>query len=153
MKILPLRSIENNVYTVVIKPSSFGTETATADEELEMLKDTPQYLKYSDIEFKEKFKVEKKLPVISTDPDAVEVTLELTNKEFLINENMEISLSIDANKIADSEVDGTVFTCKHELAMAKVILFETKVIKKIKELLDVARSHVTAFEETDEQTL
>lgn len=37
--------------------------------------------------------------------------------------------------------------------MAKVILYETKVIAQIKKLLDVARSHVTTFEQTVEQTL
>ena len=57
MKILPERSIENDVYTTVLKPSEWGTATVTADSELAMLKDTPQTLRYADIEFKEKFKV------------------------------------------------------------------------------------------------
>ena len=42
MKILPERSIENDIYTTVIKPTEFGTATVTADAEIEMLKDTPQ---------------------------------------------------------------------------------------------------------------
>lgn len=153
MKILPERSIENNIYTTVIKPSEFGTSSVTSEEELEMLKDTPQTLRYADIEFKDNFVIENKVPKISADPSAVEVSLDLNNKEFLLDENFEVSLSINANNIVDAEIDGTVFTCKHELAMAKVILYETKVIEQIKNLLEIARSHVTTFEQTTEQTL
>ena len=153
MQILPDRNIENDVYSTVIKPTEFGTETVTASDEIEMLKDTPQILRYADIDFKDKFIITNKIPTISSDPNAVEVYLKLNNKEFIIDENFEVSLSIDANKIIDAELDGTIFTNKHDLAMAKVILFETKVIAQVKKLLDVARSHVTTFEETVEQTL
>jgi len=153
MKILPLRSIENDTYTTVIKPSEWGTASVTAEAELEMLADTPQLLRYADIDFKDKFLVTNGIPQISTDEGAVEVTLDLNNKEFILDENFEVSLSVDAKKILDAELDETVFTDKHELAQAKTILFETKVISRIKELLEIARSHVNSFEETVEQTL
>lgn len=55
MKILPIRSIENDTYTTVIKPSEWGTASVTAENELAMLADTPQLLRYADIEFKDKF--------------------------------------------------------------------------------------------------
>ena len=153
MKILPVRTIENDTYTTVIKPSEWGTASVTAENELAMLADTPQTLRYADIEFKDKFVITNGIPVISTDATAVEVTLDLNNKEFLLDADFEVSLSVDAKKIIDSELDGTIFTDKHELAQAKTILFETKVISRIKELLDIARSHVNSFEETVEQTL
>lgn len=153
MKILPIRSIENDVYTTVIKPLEFGTSTMTSIMELEMLKDTPQVLKYVDINFTEKFKVVDGNPVISSDDDAVEVTLDLNNKEFLIDENFEVSISIDANKISSTEVDGVVFTTKQLVAQAKVITYETKVLARIKALLDEARAHINTFEETTEVNL
>lgn len=153
MKILPFRSIENDTYTTVIKPSEWGTASVTAESELEMLTDTPQLLRYADIDFTDKFVISNGIPQISTDASAVEVTLDLNNKEFILDENFEVSLSVDAKKILDTELDGTVFTDKHELAQAKTILFETKVISRIKELLEIARSHVNSFEETVEQTL
>jgi len=153
MKILPIRSIENDTYTTIIKPSEWGTASVTAESELAMLEDTPQLLRYADIEFKEKFIVSDGLPVVSTEANAVEVSLDLNNKEFVLDENFEVSLSIDAKKILDAELDGTVFTCKHTLAQAKIILYETKVIARIRELLEIARSHVNSFEETVEQTL
>lgn len=43
MKILPERSIENDIYTTVIKPTEFGTATVTADAEIEMLKIHPRF--------------------------------------------------------------------------------------------------------------
>ena len=55
MKILPIRSIESDTYTTVIKPSEWGTASVTAENELAMLEDTPQLLRYADIEFKDKF--------------------------------------------------------------------------------------------------
>ena len=118
-----------------------------------MLADTPQTLRYADIEFKEKFKVVDGLPVVSADEDAVEVSLDLNNKEFLLNENFEISLSVDANKVISSEIDDTVLTDKYLVAQAKIITYETKVLARIKTLLDEARAHVNTFEETTEVNL
>lgn len=153
MKILPQRSIEKDVYSVNIKPLEWGTATVTAEEELEMLKDTPQTLKYSDIDFTEKFKVVDGLPVVSSDEDAVEVTLELNNKKFALDENFEVSISVDANKIPTEEIDDTVLTDKYLVAQAKVIAYETKVLAQIKKLLDEARAHVNSFEDTVEVNL
>ena len=153
MKVLPERSIENDVYTTVIKPSEWGTATVTSESELEMLADTPQTLRYADIEFKEKFKVVEGLPVVSADEDAVEVSLDLNNKEFLLNEDFEVSLSVDANRVLSSEIDDTVLTDKYLVAQAKIITYETKVLSRIKELLDEARAHVNTFEQTTEVNL
>ncbi len=153
MKILPERSIENDVYTTLLKPLTFGTATVTAEDELAMLADTPQILRYADIEFKEKFKIVDGLPVVSTEDDAVEVSLDLTNKEFLLGESFEVSLSVDANKVAPAEIDGTVFTDKYLVAQAKIITYETKVLERIKTLLDEARAHVNTFEDTVEVNL
>lgn len=154
MKILPVRTIENDVYTTILKPSEFGTATMTHDAEISMLKDTPKTLAYVDIDFREKFKVGTDgLPVISTDPDAVQVELNLNNKEFLLDENFEVSLSVDANKIPTSEIDSVVLTDKYLVAQAKVITYETKVLARIKELLDEARGHMNTFEDTVEVNL
>ena len=70
-----------------------------------------------------------------------------------MDDNFEVSLSIDANKILDSELDEKVFKDKHLLAQAKIILFETKIIERIKKLLEIARGYVNKFEDTVEQTL
>ena len=153
MKILPERGIYKDTYSTLLKPSEWGTASVTAENELAMLEDTPQLLRFADIEFKDKFIVSDGLPVVSTEANAVEVNLDLNNKEFVLDKNFEVSISIDAKKILDSELDGTVFTDKHVLAQAKVILFETKVIARVKELLEIARSHVNSFEETIEHTL
>ena len=156
MKILPERNIENDVYTTVIRPLIFGTETMTSQEEIEMLKNTPKTLAYADINFTGKFKVIDGLPVMSEDTDAVKVSLNLNNKEYIIDENLELSLSIDANdinKVSLAEIDSVVLTDKYLVAQAKIILYETKVLARIKELLDEARSHMNTFEDTVEVNL
>lgn len=152
MKILPVRSIENNTFKTVIKPSEMGDSIRTAQQEIDLLTDFPQVLRYSDIEFKGKFVVTDGIPSISDEADAVEVTLDLNNREFTLGEDMEISLEVNADKIASSEVN-EVLTDSLLVAQAKVILFENRVMAKIKELLDTARSHINTFEETVEQTL
>lgn len=154
MKITPIRTIDNNTYTVVIKPESFGTATVTEEQEIEMLKDYPQTLRYADIDFTAKFVVTDGLPTISTEDSAVEVKIDnLTNKEFKIDENLNIELSIDSAKIPTAETDDTVLTNTLLLAQAKAILFETKVMDKIKELMMAARANVNDFEVTTEQIL
>lgn len=152
MKILPVRSIENNTFKTVIKPSEMGDSIRTAQQEIDLLLDFPQVLRYSDIEFKGKFVVADGIPSISDEADAVEVVLDLNNREFILGEDMEISLEVNADKIAASEVND-VLTDTLLVAQAKVILFENRVMAKIKELLDTARSHINTFEETVEQTL
>lgn len=152
MKILPVRTIENNAYKTVIKPSEMGDSIRTAQQEIDLLADFPQILRYSDIEFKGTFIVTDGIPVLSDDPSAVEVVLDLNNKEYTIGQDMEISLEVSADKIGSVEIND-VLTDSLMVAQAKVILFETRVMAKIKELLDVARSHVNTFEETVEQTL
>lgn len=152
MKILPVRNIENNTFKTVIKPSEMGDSIRTAQQEIDLLADFPQVLRYSDIEFKGKFVVTDGIPSISDEANAVEVTLDLNNREFTLGEDMEISLEVNADKIASSEVN-EVLTDTLLVAQAKVILFENRVMAKIKELLDTARSHINTFEETVEQTL
>lgn len=154
MTIKPLREIENNTFKVTIKPSSMGTATTTAEAEAEMLVDFPQTLRYSDVTFTDKFKVVSGLPVISADVDAVEIAISnLVNKEYKVDENLEIYFEVSADKISSSEVDGTVFTNTLEVAQAKVILFETKILARIKELMDAARANVNDYEITTEVIL
>lgn len=152
MKILPVRTIENNAYKTVIRPSEMGDSIRTAQQEIDLLADFPQILRYSDIEFKGTFIVTDGIPVLSDDPSAAEVVLDLNNKEYTIGQDMEISLEVSAEKVGSAEIND-VLTDSLMVAQAKVILFETRVMAKIKELLDIARSHVNTFEETVEQTL
>lgn len=154
MKILPERSILDNKYKTVIRPSEMGDSIRTAQQEIDMLADTPQILKYSDIEFKGKFIVSNGNPILSEDESAVEVSIDnINNKEFVINEDFEISLEIDATKVPDSLLDDSVLTTKQLYAQAQIILFETKVKNRIKELLEIARSNVNDFEIVTEETL
>lgn len=154
MKITPIREIDNNEYKVTIKPESFGTATITEESEIAMLKDFPQILRYADIDFTAKFVVIDGLPTISTDASAVEVKIKnLTNQEFFIGKDLNINFPVNADKVSLSEIDSVVLTDKFLVAQAKVILFETKILAKIEELMNVARTNVNSFEMTTEQIL
>lgn len=154
MKILPERSILDNKYKTVIKPSEMGDSIRTAQQEIDMLADTPQILRFSDIEFKGNFIVSNGNLILSEDESAIEVSIDnINNKEFIINEDLEISLEIDATKVPDSLLDESVLTTKQLYAQAQIILFETKVKNRIKELLEIARSNVNDFEVVTEETL
>lgn len=97
-------------------------------------------LRYADIEFKEYFKVVDGLPVVSSDEDAVEVSLDLNNKEFILDENFEVSLSVDANKVMATEIDEEVLTDKYLVAQAKVITYESKILAQIKKTTGRSKS-------------
>ena len=135
MKILPERSILDNKYKTVIRPLEMGDSIRTAQQEIDMLADTPQILRYSDIEFKGSFIVSNGNPILSEDENAVVVTIDnINNKEFGL-------------------LDSTMLTTKQLYAQAQIILFETKVKNRIKELLEIARSNVNDFEVVTEETL
>lgn len=80
------------------------------------------------------------LPVISDESDAVQVVLALNNIEMVICKDMEIEYSVNAEKIGSAEIN-EILTSKALVAQAKVILFETKILDRIKELLDEAKAH------------
>ena len=56
-------------------------------------------------------------------------------------------------KNKDRDYSGAIFTDQHVLFQTKTILFETKVIARIKELLEIAKSHANSFEKTIEHAL
>ena len=58
----------------------------TCEEKWAMLEDTPQLVRYADVSFIDKFVIVNSLPIVSTDENAVEVMLNLNNKEYLIDE-------------------------------------------------------------------
>lgn len=153
MKIQPIHEIENNEFTTTLKVVEWGTSTATAEEELEMLIDFPQTLRYSDVTFEGKFIVSNGNPLLSEDEDAVNVTLSLNNKEYIIDKDFEVELKLNANKVPSTSLDTTVLTTPQFYTQAQIVLFDTKIKARIKALLDNARSNVNDFYVTTEETL
>lgn len=152
MRIEPKRDIEAGKYSTFLVPI-WGTSTMTEADELEMAKDFPQVLRYADIEFKGKFIVTNGNPIMSDAEDAVEVTLDLNDQKILIDENLNISLELDYNKVSKELLDKNHLTTQELYTQAQIILFETKIKTKIHELLEIARSNVNDFLATSEEVL
>lgn len=149
MKIKPIKKIENNVCSIEIKVTSLGNNNLTEDEERELLANFPKKVVYKDLNFEKKVKVDGKNVVVDDVAGTDTITLSLVNKEFTLDENMNITYSVDASKISASEK--TVNLTSIELvAMAKVVVFEAVIIEEIKRLLDEVRAISNDFE-TEEQ--
>lgn len=152
MRIEPKRDIEAGKYSTLLVPI-WGTSTMTEADELEMAKDFPQVLRYADIEFKGKFIVTNGNPIMSDAEDAVEVTLDLNDQKIPIDENLNIGLELDYNKVSKELLDEKYLTTQELYTQAQIILFESKIKTKMHELLEIARSNVNDFLATSEEVL
>ena len=144
-------SIEENVIKVTISVSEMGNNSISSEEELALVHDFPRTFCYKDIEFKANMKFDDNgLPVITeTSPDGstiAEVELELINKQFNVDENLEISISIDVNKIAKADLVKP-FDTVEKLGKARAQLFIEKVEAEIeKKLTEIRGLYTESFE-------
>ncbi len=159
MKLNIKKSIENNIVTVDISVAELGTTSSIQDEERNLLADFPRSVKYSDINFTGNMKVDTTTgnPVVTTDAvdgtDVVEVSLkDIINKEYPIQEDMNIVFSIDVTKISDSELNDVMDTVE-KLGKAKAELFATRIQEEIGKKLAELRSLNTKFEGETEVVL
>lgn len=157
MKLNIEKKIEENVITVDITVAELGTNSISKDEELEALHDFPRKFCYRDIEFKANMTLDKaNNPTITqSDPDGstiATVELELINKEFVIDENLHINISLNVNKINESDLVEP-FDTVEKLGKARAELFIQKVQKEIKTKLEEIRELTTTFEGESEVIL
>lgn len=134
MQITTNIDIENDVVTATIAAKEVSEETAEA------LKDFTKKVEYDDIDFTAKVKIEDNDIVIAddADPDADEVSLKLVNKSYVLDDTLNIKLSIDANKLSEKELTTNIKDTA-TLAKAKAVVFVEKVKARIVQLLDEAR--------------
>lgn len=154
MQITTTNEINENLITVKIISTATGTTTIDAETEKNLLHNFPKEIEFSKIDFKGNMKLVNDVPIVTTDavdPAAnpqtvaeVEIT-DLINKKYVIDEGLDIELTIDVTKIPDAEVNA-VFTTKEILGEAKAVLFATKVIDAITTKLAEIRSLQNTFE-------
>ena len=80
--------------------------TDISDETKEALHDYTKLLRYGDIDFSAKIKVTNSMPEIvdDDDPDGEEVKIGLIDKSFVVDENLNLELKLDSNKMSDKEL-------------------------------------------------
>lgn len=158
MKLKVNKKIENNIITVDIGVDSLGTSTSTNEEESAILADFPRSVRFSDIDFSANVKLDENSDPIVTDEEADDstiVTVELKNiinKEYPINEDMDISISFDVTKIATTETN-TLLDTVEKVGKAYATVFAAKVQAEIAKKLVEVRSLNTKFEGETEVVL
>lgn len=114
--------------------------TDISDETKEALHDYTKTLRYGDIDFSAKIKVTNNMPTIvdDDDPDGEEVKIGLIDKSFVVDENLNLELKLDSNKMSDKELTSSI-TNVEILSKAKAIIWIDKVKSEIQKLVDAAR--------------
>ena len=158
MKLNVKKTIEDNIITVDICVDSLGTSTSTSDEEAAILADFPRSVRFSDIDFSANVKLDENGDPIITDEetdDSTIVAIELKNiinKEYPINEDMNISISFDVTKIATSETN-TLLDTVEKVGKSYATVFAAKVQAEIAKKLAEVRALNTKFEGETEVVL
>ena len=119
--------------------------TDISDETKEALHDYTKLLRYGDIYFSAKIKVNNGMPEIvdNDDPDGEEVKIGLIDKSFVVDENLNLELKLDSNKMSDKELTSSISNVEI-LSKAKAIIWLDKVKGEIQKLVDAAREQNAA---------
>ncbi len=95
--------------------------------------------------FKGKFSVGADRRVVVDDTAGEEVSFILNSKKVNVDKSFEVSYSIDAKKVPDTEVKA-VLKSKELVAEAKCVLFEAKVKEALGNAIDALKAKRTTFE-------
>lgn len=119
--------------------------TDISDETKEALHDYTKQLRYGDIDFSAKIKVTNGMPSIVTDddPDGETVKIGLIDKSFVIDENLNLELKLDSNKMSDKELTSSISNIEI-LSKAKAIIWIDKIKGEIQRLVNAAREQNAA---------
>lgn len=158
MKLNIKKIIEENIISVDISVESLGTSTSTSEEESAILADFPRTVRFSDILFSANVKLDENGDPFVTDEEADDTTIvkvelnNIINKEYPINQDMNISISFDIGKIAASETNKVLDTVE-SVGKAYATVFVTKVQAEIAKKLTEIRGLNTPFEGETEVVL
>lgn len=132
-------NIENGIVVANIHCTDISEETKEA------LHDYTKILRYGDIDFSAKIKVTNAMPVIvdEDDPDGEEVKIGLIDKSFVVDENLNLELKLDSNKMSDKELTSSISNVEI-LSKAKAIIWIDKVKDEIQKLVNAAREQNAA---------
>ena len=152
MNIITTNEITNGVFSTVITVASFGADTLSSEEELNLLNNYSCKLRYKDLDFSGKFKVVDGELTITDDVDGVLVELAVSDIAIPINKNFKAEYKIALNKIQDNEI-GEVLITKEMVCEAKCKLFASVVKEGLRVILEDIRSKSTSFEGTTEEMI
>ena len=145
--------IDNNIARYVLKAKYNEEPTDEELMEIETLHDYVRKIRFSEIDFTANVDMSSGTPVV-TDAEAGDTVTEITlgkiaPKEYVLDENFEVSFSVDAGRIPDSELNDVIKT-KTLASQAKIAVFKTKLKEKIVETLNEMRNEDNSFEQETE---
>lgn len=152
MNITTTNEITNGVFSTVITVSSFGADTLSSEEELNLLNNYSCKIRYKDLDFSGKFKVVDGELTLTEDEDAALVELAVSDIAIPVNKNFKAEYKIALNKIQDDEVTGEL-TSKEMVCEAKCKLFASVVKEELKRIVEEIRSKSTSFEGSTEEMI
>lgn len=131
--------IEDGIITANIKCTDISDDTKEA------LHDYTKTLQYGNIDFSAKVKVTNGMPEIVSDDDTdgENVSIGLIDKSYIIDENLDLTLTLDSKKISENELTTTISSVE-TLSKAKALIWIEKVKAEIKRLVEEAREQNTA---------
>lgn len=158
MKLNINNKLEDNVYKIFISFKEYGSSTMSEEEEKELVNDYSPSFSLRDIDFSAHIKRDEtgRLRIIEQiegeEPDGDVVVISIINRDFKIDESFEIQYKVSVNDILDSEL-GEELNTKHLVAEAKAELFRSKVVEKIRTVLERVREKKTGFEREEVEVL
>ena len=152
MNVTTTNDITNGVFSTVITVSSFGADTLSSDEELNLLNNYSCKIRYKDLDFSGKFKVVDGELTLTEDEDAALIELAVSDLAIPVNKSFKAEYKIALNKIQDDEVAGDL-TSKEMVCEAKCKLFASVVKEELKRIVEEIRSKSTSFEGTTEEMI
>lgn len=145
--------IDNNVVKYILKAKYNEEPTDEELMEIETLHDYVHKIKFSEIDFTANVDMSSGTPIVTdaeTSDTVVEIALgKIAPKEYVLDENFEVSFSIDAGRIPDSELNDVIKT-KTIASQAKMAVFQAKLKEKVIETLDEMRNEDNSFEQETE---
>lgn len=132
-----------DIYEGIITASVKCTDIS--DETKEALHDYTKIIRYGDIDFSAKIKVTNSMPEIvdNDDPDGEVVKIGLIDKSFIVDENLDLELKLDSNKMSDKELTSSISNVEI-LSKAKALIWVDKVKCEIQRLVDATREQNAA---------
>lgn len=140
------RELENKVFSTGVKFAAYGGFGLTTEEEESLIADFgAPVIDLGAIVFNGKFSVGADRRVVVDDAAGEEVSFILNSKKVNVDKSFEVSYSIDAKKVPDTEVKA-VLKSKELVAEAKCVLFEAKVKEALGNAIDALKAKRTTFE-------
>lgn len=139
--------VENNVFSVTVSFSDYGTDEMDAKHEQALFNDLGNpSINLGAIIFDGKFDVDGDKRVIdASGEDGDEVKFIMNAKRYELTKGFTVTYAADAGDVADSEV-GKKLNTKRLVAEAKALLFQEKVLAAIKKAVEDLKAQRTRFE-------